>query len=148
MLGEQQWRQWCWFVLAEQQWRQWCQLVLAEQQWKQWCWLVFAEQQWRQGCWFAVAEQQWRQWCWLVAIEQQWRQWCWFMVAEQRALLLLVEIQCAAVEQNETKSQSPLTLIGKGRVYGICIVGNVRKTAEGCYCSEGFEQRYCRLISK
>ena len=35
------------------------------------------------------------------------------------ALLLLVEIQCAQVEQNETKSQSPLTLIGKGRVYGM-----------------------------
>ena len=41
------------------------------------------------------------------------------LAGQQRALLLLVEIQCAQVEQNETKSQSPLTLIGKGRVYGI-----------------------------
>ena len=40
------------------------------------------------------------------------------LAGQQRALLLLVEIQCAQVEQNETKSQSPLTLIGKGRVYG------------------------------
>ena len=53
MAAEQQWRQWCWLVVAEQQWYR---PVAAEQQWRQWCWLVVAEQQWRHGyvlggCW-------------------------------------------------------------------------------------------------
>ena len=61
----------------------------------------------------------------MMVAQLQRMQFEWLMVAQQQCMqfwwLLLVEIQCAQVEQNETKSQSPLTLIGKGRVYGIYI---------------------------